>query len=256
MVTLLVLLEGTGDEALSLVVLAFHAVDLDVVSLFASFRHLVNDALESGDEALRAGDVLRAVGVNHNELGVVLAVGLLIVDGDFGIVVGSNDEVARALEVGVLRGFVELDGVGQVLELDFLAGGEFLGRENDFSFVSGHFDYLLLILFGGWLLVVGGGLVGNDFGVLEELLDAHTAQLGDFLAADELADLEVLGLDELLRGLDNLVLGLEVTGEVNVLVHGFGVDGVKAKDGCAGGSKRAGNLGCFHAVFLSGCVFP
>lgn len=95
----------------------------------------------------------------------------------------------------------------------------------------------------------------NDFGVLEELLDAHAAQLDDFLAADELADLEVLSLDELLRGLDNLVLGLEVTGKVNVLVHGFGVDGVKAKDGCAGGGKGAGNLGCFHVVFLSGCVF-
>ena len=66
-------------------------------------------------------------------------------DGDFGVVVGGDDEVARALEVGVLRGFVELDGVGQVLELDFLAGGEFLGRVDDFSFVSGHFDNLLLI---------------------------------------------------------------------------------------------------------------
>ncbi len=100
------------------------------------------------------------------------------------------------------------------------------------------------------------GLIGNDFGVLEELLNAHAAQLGDFLATDELADLEVLCLDELLRGLDNLVLGLEVTGEVNVLVHGFGVDGVKAEDGCAGGGKGAGNLGCFHVVFLSGFVFP
>ena len=254
MVTMLVLLEGAGDEALALVVLAFHAVDLDVIALFAGFRHLVNNVLKSGDEALRAGDVLRAVGVNHNELGVVLAVGLLIVDGDFGIVVGSNDEVASALEVGVLRGFVELYGVGQVLELDFLAGGEFLGRENDFSFVSGHFDNLLLILFVNWLLVVGV-LLGDDFGVLEELLDAHAAQLGDFLAADELADLEILGLDELLRGLDDFVLGLEVTGEVNVLVHGFGVDSVKAKDGCASGGKGAGNLGCFHVVFLSGCVF-
>ena len=105
------------------------------------------------------------------------------------------------------------------------------------------------------LLVVSGGLVGDYFGVLEELLDAHAAQLGDFLAADELADLEVLSLDELLRGLDNLFLGIKVTCEVNVLVHGFGVDGVKAKDGCASGGKRAGNLGCFHVVFLSGCVF-
>lgn len=104
-------------------------------------------------------------------------------------------------------------------------------------------------------MVVGGGLVGDDFGVLEELLDAHAAQLGDFLAADELADLEILGLDELLRGLDNLILGFEVPGEVNVLVHGFGVDSVKAKNGCAGGGKGAGNLGCFHVVFLSGCVF-
>ena len=106
-----------------------------------------------------------------------------------------------------------------------------------------------------WLLVVGGGLVGNDFGVLKELLDAHAAQLGNFLAADELADLEVLGLNELLRGLDNLVLGLEVTGEVNVLVHRFGVDSVKAKNGCASGGKGAGNLRCFHVVFLSGFVF-
>ena len=105
------------------------------------------------------------------------------------------------------------------------------------------------------MLLVVGGLVGDNFGVLEELLDAHTAQLGDFLAADELADLEILGLDELLRGLDNLVLGLEVPGEVNVLVHRFGVDGVKTKDGCASGGKGAGNLGCFHVVFLSGCVF-
>ena len=145
MVTLLVLLEGAGDETLSLIIFGFHAVDLDVVALFARIGHLVNDVLKGGDEALRAGDVLRAVGVNHDELGVGLAVGLLVVDGDFGIVVGSNDEVARALEVGVLRGFVQLDGVGLVLELDFLAGGEFLGRENDFSFVTGHFDYLLLI---------------------------------------------------------------------------------------------------------------
>ena len=112
MVTLLVLLEGTGNEALSLIIFGFHAVDLDVVALFASFRHLVNDVLKGGDEALRAGDVLRAVGVDHYELGVVLAVGLLIVDGDFGIVVGSNDEVARALEFGALGGFVELDGIG------------------------------------------------------------------------------------------------------------------------------------------------
>lgn len=254
MVTLLVLLEGAGDEALALIIFGFHAVDLDVVALFAGFRHLVNDVLESGDEALGAGDVLRTVGINHDELGVVLALGLLIVDVDFGIVVGSNDEVSRALELGVLRGFVELDGVGQILELDFLAGGEFLGRVGDFSFVSGHFDNLLLILFVDWLLVVGG-LVGNDFGVLEELLNAHATKLGDFLAADELADLEILGLDELLGCLDNLVLGLKVTGEVDVLVHGFGVDGVKTKDGGSGGGKGAGNLGCFHDVFLSGCVF-
>ena len=145
MVTLLVLLKGTGNEALSLIIFGFHAVDLDVVALFTGFSHLVNDVLERGDKALRAGDILRAVGVYHDELGVVLAVGLLIVDGDFGIVVGSNDEVARALELGVLGGFVELDCVGQVLELDFLAGGEFLGRENDFCFVSVHFDNLLLI---------------------------------------------------------------------------------------------------------------
>ena len=86
-------------------------------------------------------------------------------------------------------------------------------------------------------------------------MDAHAAQLGDFLAADELADLEIIGLDELLGCLDNLVLGFEVTGEVNILVHGLGVDGVKTKDGGAGGGKGAGNLGCFHVVFLSGCVF-
>ena len=145
MVTLLVLLEGAGDEALALVVLAFHAVDLNVIALFTGVCHLVNDVLESGDEALRAGDVLRAVGVNHNELNVVLAVGLLVVNGDFGVVVGSDDKVARALELGVLCGFVELDGIGQILELDFLASGEFLVRVSDFSFVSGNFDYLLLI---------------------------------------------------------------------------------------------------------------
>ena len=255
MVTLLVLLEGTGNEALALVVLAFHAVDLDVIALFTGVCHLVNDVLESGDKALRAGDVLRAVGVNHDELNVVLAVRLLVVNGYLGVVVGSDDEVARALEVGVLSGFVELYGVGQVLELDFLASGEFLGRISDFSFVSGHFDYLLLILFVDWLLVVGGVLLGDDFGVLEELLNAHATQLGDFLAADELADLEILGLDELLGCLDNLVLGLKVTGEVDVLVHGFGVDGVKSEDGGAGGGKGAGNLRCFHVVFLSGCVF-
>ena len=145
MVTMLVLLEGTGDEALSLVVLAFHAVYLDVVSLFASFGHLVNDVLESGDEALGASDVLRTVGVNHDELHIVLAVGLLVVDGDFGVLVGSDDEVARVLELCVLCGFVELDGIGQVLELDFLASGEFLGRVGDFSFVSSHFNNLLLL---------------------------------------------------------------------------------------------------------------
>lgn len=206
MVTLLVLLEGTGDETLSLIIFGFHAIDLGVIALFTGFCHLVNDVLESGDEALRAGDVLRAVGVNHDELSVVLAVGLFIMDGDFGIVVGSDYEVARALEVGVLGCFVELDGVCQILELDFLAGGEFLGNVGDFSFVSSHFDNLLLILFVGWLLVVGGVLLGDNFGVLEELLDAHSAQLGDFLAADELADLEIIGLDELLRCLDNLVL--------------------------------------------------
>ena len=145
MVTLLVLLKGTGDKTLSLIIFGFHAVDLDVVALFARIGHLVNDVLESGDEALGAGDILRSVGVNNNELGVVLAVGLLIVDGGCGLVVGRYDEVARALGVGVLSGFVTLGGVGQILELDFLAGGEFLGRENDFSFVSGHFDNLLLI---------------------------------------------------------------------------------------------------------------
>lgn len=112
MVTLLVLLKGAGDETLSLIIFGFHAVDLDVIALFTGVCHLVNDVLESGDEALRACDVLRAVGVYHDELGVVLAVGLLVVDSDFGIVVGSDDEVARALEVGVLRGFVELDGAG------------------------------------------------------------------------------------------------------------------------------------------------
>ena len=145
MVTLFVLLEGAGNETLSLIIFGFHAVDLDVIALFAGFCHLVNDVLKSGDKALRAGVILRAVGVDHDELSVVLAVGLLVVDGDFGVVVGGDDEVARALEVGVLRGFVELDGVGQVLELDFLAGGEVLGRVGDFSFVSGHFDNLLLI---------------------------------------------------------------------------------------------------------------
>ena len=79
MVTLLVLLEGAGDETLSLIIFGFHAVDLDVVALFTGFCHLVNDVLESGDEALRACDVLRAVGVNHNKLGVVLGFGQLTV---------------------------------------------------------------------------------------------------------------------------------------------------------------------------------
>lgn len=106
-------------------------------------------------------------------------------------------------------------------------------------------------------LVVGfvaGGCFVDNLGVLEELLNGHTAKLDNFITTNERANLEHVGFDELLGCFKNFVLAIEVTSKVNVLVHRLSVDNIKAKDGGAGGGECAGYDGCFHVIYLSDFV--
>lgn len=227
--------DGAGQETFALEVLGRNLVALQGNVISGSHLvHLSQDVLHGGGKALRPGDIGVAGLVANDSLEIVLvvALGVLVVNGNLDVVVVVNDQ-------GLVRenSIVQLNGVGEVLDTNALLGRQVAGRIHDFSFVTVH--KLALLVIG---VVSAVSVVGDDFGGLHEVRLRHT-----------IANVHDLGIHQghgpgvlrhVLSGCgENLRLGLIGTGEINGDVGRLGGLDVEDQESCLG----YGDSASYHA---------
>lgn len=223
--------DGAGQETFALEVLGRNLVALqrDVLPR-SNLVHLSQDVLHGSGKALGAGDigVTGLVADNGLEIVLVVAIGVLVVNGDLDMIVVVNDQ-------GLVRenSIVQLNGVGEVLDTNALLGRQVAGRIHDFSFVTVH--KLALLVVG----IVSAVSVGDDFGGLHEVRLRHT-----------IANVHDLGIHqghgpgvlrhELSGGGEDLRLGLIGPGELDGDVGRLGGLDVEGQECCLGYGNSAG----------------
>jgi len=240
------LLQGTGQERFSRVVLAGKAIDFDGEILgLTCLGQLTNNVVESGPEGFRTSGVFGTSSINKDIFLVVLVFALFVVN-------GKLSPERRGYHQGSVigHGLVKANGIGEVLDLDFITGREFLRGVDDFSRISFHCSVLLSKL--GVVRFSGGGLVsfGHDFSMSKKVSFGHAVQGFQFVNANNVDSMDIgFGGFELFgRSFENFRVFLELTGEGERTIAGFTGFNVKTENVSYSGADGAGN----HARFCHG----
>ena len=154
--------QRTGQEVLAFVVLARNFVHADCPRLGFAL-HIVEDIGEGFHEARAAGDELVEAFVPQDVLGVALVtLAVAVLHADFSVANRADNKLA----VDVASDFIQLDGIGEVFQHDFLTGGQVGRRIDDSCIVSVHglvsFTALVVVGVDGFGIARANQLSGGD----------------------------------------------------------------------------------------------